>query len=122
MSFGYRPPSFWALSILATTFFIFYLIGPMSYFPKRLGIYPIVNIVFISYTKDYSEIWLSENMKTAELSLNAHSIDHYLILSRKSFSLNDFETEICLKVYLAMKVASFVKECLPAPPSPTSIP
>ena len=67
-------------------------------------------------------IWLSENINTAELSLKAHYIAHYLILYLKSLSLNDLETEICLNVYLAIKVANFVRECLPAPPSPTSIP
>lgn len=62
-------------------------------------------------------------MKTAEvLSLNAHSCDHYFILSLKSLSLNDLDTEIVHKLYFAMKVANFVNECLPAPPSPTSIP
>lgn len=62
-------------------------------------------------------------MKTAEVfSLKAHSCDHYLILSLKSFSLNDFETDIVHRLNLAINVASFVKECLPAPPYPTNIP
>ena len=95
----------------------------MSSLPNKLGISPIVRIVLMSSTNDYYDIWLSENMKTADVFyLKAHYCDHYLILYLKSLSLKDFDTEIVHKLYLAMKVANFVRECLPAPPSPTSIP
>lgn len=100
-----------------------YLILPMSSFPNKLGISPIVNIVLMSSTNDSSVIWLSENINTIGIYLKAQNyMLYYFIFSLKSFSLNDLETERCSKLYLAIKVASFVSECLPDPPSPTSIP
>lgn len=94
-----------------------------SYFPNKFGISPIVRIVFISYTKASYVIWLSENIKTADvLSLKAHYKDHYFIFYLKSFNLNPFEAVIWHKLYFAINVASFVKEWRPAPPYPTNIP
>jgi hypothetical protein len=57
-----------------------------------LGISPMVRMVLMSSTKDYSDIWLSENINTAELlSLKAHSCDHSFIFSRNYFNLKFLE-------------------------------
>lgn len=122
MSF-YLTPYPCIFKFFITLFFILYLILPMSSFPNKLGISPIVKIVLISSTNDSSVIWLSENMNTIGIYLKAQNyMLYYLIFSRKSFSLNDLETERWSKLYLAIKVASLVNECLPDPPSPTNIP